>query len=216
MHFCKRSIALILSLLLMTMLAPDKSHGAVISVVPSFPDSNQNSVFDVSHPGNSYGLGAGTVFNPAGYDIRDLFGGMFDSYAPERGRVVFADDQAEGTVETVNVTLASAVSLTNYALWISEDMGSGGSRSTREFKLFAGTTLLDDVTLLDTSGNQSFTSVYGGNGLEISDTLVNAPAAATYTLEFIQNQNANGSSGLRAEEFQAFVPDPPHCHSSAL
>ena len=181
---------------------------ATITVVPNFPDGDPTSVFDVGHAGNSYGLGAGTTFNPAGYDVRDLFGGMFDSFAPERGRVVFADSQASGTVETINVTLASPVSLTNYALWISEDMGSGGARSTREFKLFAGATLLDDVNLLNTSGTQSFTSVYGGNGLKISNALTAAPTTASYTLQFIQNQNAGVGSGLRAEEFVAFTPEP--------
>jgi hypothetical protein len=208
MHVCRLRCASLLSIALFLSASVQIRAAATVAVVPSFPNGDVNSVFDVSHTGNSYSLGTGTVFNPGGLDVRDLFGGMFGAYAPERGRVVFLDDQAKGTVETINVTLANPVSLTNYALWISEDMGTNGSRSTREFKLFAGATLLDDVVLLDTSGSQSFTGVYGGNGLEISDSLSSAPVTANYTLEFIQNQNAGGVSGLRAEEFDAYTPEP--------
>jgi len=208
MRICSVHIVMAVSVGLLLGLAADVRAEATVTVVPSFPDGDVTSVFDVGHGGNSYGLGSGTTFNPAGYDVRDLFGGMFDSFANERGRVVFADNQAKGTVETITVTLASPVSLSNYALWISEDMGSGGARSTREFKLFAGATLLDDVVLLDTSGAQSFTSVFGGNGLKISDTLIGAPTTASYSLQFIQNQNSGVASGLRAEEFEAFTPEP--------
>jgi MYXO-CTERM domain-containing protein len=186
------------------------ARAAVITGVDfsSIPLSNPDSVFDASHTGNQYSLGAGTVFNPAGYDIRDLFGGQFDSYAPERGRVVFADEQPIGTVETVNVTLANPVALQSFDYWFSEDAGTGGARSTREFKLFAGTTLLDDVVVLNNTGQQSLTAVYGNNNVQISDTFLNAPVTANYTLEIVQNQNGSGDSGLRAIEFEAFVPEP--------
>src|ERR1700722_11420425 len=105
MHVCTLRVASLLSFALLLSVSAPIRAAATVAVVPSFPNGDVNSVFDVSHTGNSYSLGAGTVLNPAVYDVRDLFGGMFDPYTPERGRVVFADNQAAETVETINVTL---------------------------------------------------------------------------------------------------------------
>lgn len=182
-----------------------------IQVVPAYPGTTPGDVFDVSNPGIVYALDSTTSFNPVGYDIRDLFGGQFDSYAPERGNVVFADNRAIGSAATVFVTLPNPVRLTGFNLCVAEDGGSStgtGYRSMREFKLFAGATLVDDVHVLDNSGNQTYVGVYGGTILNIADTFSNAPSAASYTLQFIQNQNANDRSGLRVIEFDAAVPEP--------
>ena len=56
-----------------------------------------------------------------------------------------------------------------------------------------------------------YSQVYGGDVIEVSDTLANVPTASSYTLEFIQNQSANVASGVRALEFEASavpVPEP--------
>ncbi len=171
-------------------------------------------MFDVSDPDISYVLGPGTSFAiPAfgGYDIRDLFGGQFTTYTPETSVVIFADEQLIGTVSTVLVTLPAAVSLANFNLWLNEDDDGSGHRSASEFKLYAGQVLIDDVNILDSSGTQTYSEVYGGDVIEVGDTLANAPIASSFTLEFIQNQNANVASGVRALEFEASaapVPEP--------
>jgi hypothetical protein len=65
--------------------------------------------------------------------------------------------------------------------------------------------LLDDVVILNSTGQQTYESVYGSDSIEIADTIANAPVSANYTLEFVQNEAGNG---LRVQEFEAFVPEP--------
>jgi hypothetical protein len=165
------------------------------------PISNPASVFDVSNAGNTYSLGPNTNLNPQGFDIRDLFGGSFGTYGYEHNDVLFDNNQPIGTVETVNVTLASPTSLGSFNLFL-EDDGASGNRSASEFLLYGNGTLIDDVPVLDTTGTQSYTSVYGSNSIEISDSFTGLPADSNYTLEFIQNQDDNSASGIRALDFQ--------------
>jgi hypothetical protein len=179
------------------------------------PISSSASVFDASNTANTYSLGPGNAFIPAGFDVRDLFGGSFGTFGPEQNDVLFADNQPIGAVESINVTLASPVSLSSFSLFM-EDDGTGGQRSCREFLLYSGGQLIDDVSLLDTSGSESYTSVYGSNYLQISDSFAELSPSADYTLDFVQNQPAAGDSGMRALEFQATgisvlaaVPEPP-------
>src|SRR5208337_3778259 len=144
----------------------------------SVPVNEPASVFDVSNPGITYALGSGTSFAACaygGYDIRDLFGGQFTTYTPETGVVIFADQQPIGTVDTVLVTLPTAVSLAYFNLWLNEDGGGSPYRSMSEFRLYAGPVLIDDVDVLDSSGTQTYAQVYGGDVVEVSDTLANAP-----------------------------------------
>ncbi len=199
-------MALVVALLSLLIARPGEAVVITSTTSPSI--SNPASVFDVSHTGNSYSLGANTTFNPAGFDLRDLFGGQYDTYLPELGNVIFADSSPIHTVETVNVTLASAVSLTSFSLWAAEDGNGTGNRSMSEFRLYTGSTLLTDVQVLDNTGTQTYTNVYGSPQILIQGTLTGAPVASSYTLEFIQNQPANSVSGLRLNEFQAFVPEP--------
>jgi len=158
--------ALSAAILLAATVFAEPVAAATISVLGSLPSNNPNDVFDVSQAGNSYGVGPGTTLNAAGYDVRDLFGGQFDPYVPERGGVVFGDNQAIGTVETVTVTLPQPVSIGSFDLILNEDGNNTGNRSTREFKLFSGAILIDDVFILNNSGTQSFTGAYGGNVLK--------------------------------------------------
>ena len=187
------------------------AHAAVIAPVanPLVPVSSPSSVFDFNaHPGNVYGLNLGTVLNPNGIDLRDLFGMGYS--ATEAHNVLFKD-QSKGFVNSVHVILENPVQLSSYALYLQEDSVSG-SRSAREFRLFAGSTMIDDVTLLDTTGTQKYMGVYGGDNLQISNTLTNAPLTNDYTLQFVQNQDG-AFGGVRAEEFAGFttseaVPEP--------
>ncbi|MGD0141273.1 MAG: PEP-CTERM sorting domain-containing protein [Tepidisphaeraceae bacterium] len=206
-----RAIALVVALALAARV-----NAAIIQSVPraGVPVNDPASVFDVSNPGITYALGSGTSFAACafgGYDTRDLFGGQFGTFTPETGDVVFANQQPIGTVDTVLVTLPTAVSLANFNLWLNEDSDGSGHRSASEFKLYAGPVLIDDVNVLDRSGSQTYAEVYGGDVIEVSDVLANAPMAFSYTLECIQNQGANVASGVRALEFEgatAPVPEP--------
>ena len=205
------------------LFAGTASRGAFIGATTAadVPISNPLSVFDASNSGNTYSLEPGTNFIPAGFDARDLFGGSFGTFGPEQNDVLFADGQPIGTVEAVDVTLAAPVSLSSFNLFL-EDDGSSGDRSAREFLLFAGGQLIDDVPLLDTTGTQSYTGVYGSNYIDIGDTFSGLPASADYTLEFVQNHDAGGSSGIRALEFEASgstataVPEPKAAAALAL
>lgn len=204
----------------MTLLGASAAR-ASLTITPispgDVPVSNPASPFDVSNTGNTYSLGPNTNLNP-GFDIRDLFGGSFGTYGYESNDLLFADNQPIGTVDTVNVTLAAPVSLGSFNLFMADD-GISGDRSASEFLLYSGSTLIDDVNILDTSGTQSYTSVYGGNFIEISDSFADLPASSDYTLEFVQNEDPGGTSGVRALDFQgsaalqtpsalASVPEP--------
>jgi hypothetical protein len=196
------------------MMVAGSARGALIqSISPTdVPVFNTDSVFDTSHTGNSYSLQPGTTLAGGGFDARDLFGGSFGTYGYEQNDVIFNNGQSAGTVNAVDVTLAVPVSLTSFNLML-EDDGTSGNRSASEFKLFADGQLVDDVPILSTFGNESYTSVYGNNYIDISDTLAGLPATSDYTLELIQNQGAGGSSGVRALEFEgsggnSSVPEP--------
>jgi len=165
------------------------------------PLSSPTSVFDFNaHPGNVYGLNLGTVLNPNGIDVRDLFGMEYSATEPHN---VLFKDQSKGFVNSVRVILESPIQLKSYALYLKDNTGTGG-RSASEFRLFAGTTMIDDVNLLDSTGTQSYMGVYGGDNLQISNDLVGAPLTNDYTLQFVQNQDGP-FVGVRAEEFQGFV-----------
>ncbi len=187
--------------------APILPNSATITAIASVPAPNTTSLFDVNNAGVSYSLGTNTSLLANGFDIRDLFGGTFGTNQYETGSAIFADNQPKGTVSSVIVTLPSEVSLHWFNLFL-EDDGPNGNRSANEFMLYAGSTLIDDVHILDNTGTESYTSVYGSNFIEIDDFLNAAPASDTYTLSFVQNQDASSSSGIRATEFAASVPEP--------
>ena len=196
------------------MLAAGSAHGALITPISAsnVPVFNTASVFNYSQPGNVYRLQAGTSFIPQGFDVRDLFGGSFGTFGWEQNDVIFNNGLPAATVNAVTATLGSPTSLTSFNLYL-EDDGTNGNRSASEFQLFAGGQLVDDVQILDTYGDQSYTSVYGSNYIEISDTLSGLPDTSSYTMEFIQNQQESGTSGVRALEFEASntptsVPEP--------
>ncbi len=193
-----------------TISAAAAAQGAIIlpTTASDVQISNPSSVFDAGNTGNTYSLEAGTNFIPAGFDVRDLFGGSFGTFGPEQNDVIFDNNQPMGTVESVDVTLASPVSLTSFNLYL-EDDGSSGDRSAREFLLFSNGQLIDDVPILDTTGTQTYTGQYGSNYIDISDTLTGLPLSSDYTLELVQNRDGNGSSGIRALDFQATGTSTP-------
>jgi hypothetical protein len=145
-------------------LATGTAHGALITPIASgdVPVFNTASVFNYSQPGNVYRLKPGTSFIPEGFDVRDLFGGSLGTFGWEQNDVIFNNGQYAGTANAVGVTLGSPTSLTSFNLFL-EDDGTNGNRSASEFELFAGGQLVDDVQILDTYGDQSYTSVYGSN-----------------------------------------------------
>jgi hypothetical protein len=196
------------------MMVAGRVQGALILPITSadVPILDTASVFDVGHIGNTYALEPGTQFIPEGFDVRDLFGGSYGTFGGEHNDVIFDNNQPAGTVNAVDVTLAAPVSLTSFNLYL-EDDGTNGNHSASEFKLFADGQLVDDVPILNTFGDESYTGVYGSNYIDICDSLAGLPAASDYTLELIQNQGSNGNSGVRALEFEATggsssVPEP--------
>lgn len=165
------------------------------------------SVFDVSHPGNVYGVGPGTAFYPfppAAFDVYDIFGGVSHTY--EIGAALFADNQPMGTVNVVTVQLPAPVTLTSFRMFCGDEVNA--MRSMREFRLFAGTTLIANLHMLDNSGTQSYSTVFGGPRLRIDSDILNPIAASDYRLEFVQNIGPGLGSGVRINDFQAFVPEP--------
>lgn len=195
------------------MMMAGRAPAALILPVSSadVPVLNTASVFDTSHTGNMYNVESGTNLSPGGFDVRDFFGGSFGTYGYEQHDVIFENGQPAGTVNSVDVTLNTPVSLTSLNLFL-EDDGTSGNRSASEFKLFAGGQLVDDVPILNTFGNESYTGVYGSNYIDISDTLEGLPLTSDYTLELIQNQGGGGASGVRALDFEASgtssIPEP--------
>ena len=198
------------------VLGAASSRAAVITAITSsdVPISSNTSVFDAGNTGNNYWMGAGTQFIPEGFDVRDLFGGSFGTFGPEQNDVIFNNGSPIGSVESIGVTLSAPVSLDSFSLYL-EDDGTSGDRSASEFKLFAAGQLIDDISLLSTSGTDTYTSVYGSQYIQVGDTFTDAPVTTDYTLEFIQNRDGNGTSGVALLEFQgtgtpalASVPEP--------
>jgi hypothetical protein len=184
---------------------------ATIVGIPSaqVPTSNPSSVFDANtHATNVYGLAPGTTLNQVGMDLRDLFGTAYTPLSAEVRNVLFTD-QPQGFVNAVYVVLDAPVRLANYELYLRDD--TSGSRSARSFRLYAdlaGTTLLDSVTILNNTGTQRYTDVYGGTSIKVTNTLLNAPLSSTYRLEFVQN-TTQAFGGVRTLEFVAFAAPEP-------
>jgi hypothetical protein len=74
------------------------------------------------------------VANP--YDMRDIFGGGFGSYAPEQGNVVFANGKDEGFVNIVEWRTKKSVTVKSFRLFASDDPNTG-DHGFGTFKLWA-------------------------------------------------------------------------------
>ena len=70
MGIFKRAAIFASSVLLLGQMAA----GAIIQGLADYPPTTPGNPFYYTTPGIQYALGTGTAFNPAGYDIRDLFG----------------------------------------------------------------------------------------------------------------------------------------------
>ena len=186
--------------------SPDAAIDAATSVTVKLAGSPQGytagDAFAFDKPGIVFGLGANTLL-VQGTKVEDMFGGRLGTTEP--GDVLFVDSRPAGTAFTVTVQLPAPVAIKRFSVWLNEDTPPI-ARSCRELKLSADGNLVEDVSILDSSGTQTYDSKYGSSGIEIDVDLVGAPASAKYTLDFIQNAPANPSnSGPRVGEFDAFT-----------
>ena len=96
---------------------------------------------------------------PAGnpYDIRDLFGGSYGTYAPEPQRVVFYDGSGgTGYVDNVEWQSPSALGIRRFTMAWGDDHPSNDWRTLAHFTLFGKLTATDAWTALyDTATPQA-------------------------------------------------------------
>ena len=83
-----------------------------------------NSTFDQSPPG-------------LGYDARDVFGGMFTAFAPERGDVVFDDGQPAGYVDYIQWRTPRPTEVSSFTLVYAGDYPVKDWRNLAHFTLQA-------------------------------------------------------------------------------
>jgi len=71
------------------------------------------------------------------YDERDMFGGMFTDYEPERGRVIFTDGFGAGAVHWIEWRVPQPVSLRRIDAYMWGDAIGSDYRHTGELRVFA-------------------------------------------------------------------------------
>jgi hypothetical protein len=73
------------------------------------------------------------------YDMRDIFGGTFGAYSPEKGNVVFANGKSEGFVNIVEWRTQKPVTVKSFRLFANDDPDTG-DHGFGTFRLWAKST----------------------------------------------------------------------------
>jgi len=165
------------------------------------PEPSNIDLWDVS---NGSTVTFCTSLNNSGSDPRDMFGGMFGPYLPERGNVVFQDQVPSTFVHAIEWQTPYLAVITNFNLFLDgdDDPLHLGERSIASFNLYAfdGSSLRP---LFSTNGIQPYM------GLEVlSGCGLPAIASSRWRAEFTQqsiNPVADGPRILELDGFGAVV-----------
>ena len=185
------------------------------SITPSgLPTASPDDLFNISN-GAVVDSNSPLVYQ---YNIEDMFGGMLSTGSEGPGRVLFADDNTNPWIVSmnpgdyyVNFSTSSPILLSSFNLYLQDDFNDTADRTVTDFQLYANTTLIANVTIL-ASGQLNYESVYGSDTIEVSDTF--APVdASSFTAVFTDNPLARPTAdGPRVLGLQGFgtadAPDP--------
>jgi hypothetical protein len=144
--------------------------------------------------------------SPHPYDMRDMFGGSFGDYQPEKGNVVFADGAAEGSVNVIEWRTKSNVVVKSFRLFAYDDPGTM-DRGMGFFRLTAkaaGSQTFDTV-LFEFTPSHPYHYEDAANHLLIAAN-VKAINAQEFKAEFTtwNGQSGPSANGPRIVELDGF------------
>jgi hypothetical protein len=179
------------------------------SILPSSgPGTTPGDLFDVSN-GTVVDSNSPTI---SGYDILDMFGATLGTGSEGPGVVLFADDNTDPWPVSgnpadyfVTFTTSSAITLSSFDLYLQDDFNGTADRTVSDFQLYAGSTLVSNVTIL-APGQVNYDTAYGSDTIVVSDTF--APVVSnTFTAVFTDNPLASSTAdGPRVLGLDGFGP----------
>lgn len=149
---------------------------------------------------------------PDSYDARDIFGGDFGKFAPERFAVIFSDDLVPGFVNFVEWRTKSPVTIRSFRLFAAEDEDHL-YRGFTKFRLLAkplGSTQFS-VVLHEFEPKLPFTYLHDPFLLIESDT--KTVIASEFRAEFVSRTDLPMNQGPRIIELDGFT-DPLETQAS--
>ena len=207
----KRLPAVAVVMLLTVSSSPSAIAAAVVTVLPSPDEGVSDDVFDVSQ---------GTVVTAAWHQQFDsgkfsrasnTFG--FTSEFVEPTWTVFKDFLPASDPDFINFTTPKPVDLSGYRL-ILADGSVSGERGANSFKLFESDDGIDYTLISSTTIANPYTSNYGFNWIEITDT-VNVRGKQFFRIELTRATFA-GTRVIELDAIGEFVPEPSTLTLAAL
>lgn len=150
--------------------------------------------------------------DPDPYDARDIFGGDFGNFPPERFAVIFSDDLAPGFVNFVEWRTKSPVTIRSFRLFAAED-GDHLYRGFTKFRLLAkplGSAQFS-VVIHESEPKLPFTYLHDPFLLIESDT--KTVIASEFRAEFVSRTDLPMNQGPRVIELDGFT-DPLETQAS--
>lgn len=175
-----------------------------ISAVHAFAQST-NDDWDISKGTIVTNVSALNDPAPFHQDVRDAFGGTFGDYGPEIGNVVFNDETGDpGWVDFIEWKSPTALAITDYTMYWSDDFPDHNRRNLRNFNLYGRSSEGDGWTLLDSRitplqvGVSSITGKLAGTPYQF------------WRAEFMRGPSDNiHVDGVRVKEIDGFVAPVP-------
>jgi hypothetical protein len=192
----------IFSLTIAVALTLQSSHALDFGVKNDLWDIAQGTTITANSPFDA------AFGSPHPYDGRDIFGGYFGDYLPERGDVVFDDNQAAGFVHFVEWRTASPVTIGSFKLHAAADGNPTFQREIARFRLLAkssGSTGFD-LTLFDVTLDRPYTYLDAATYLLIQAT-ISPVTAQQFRAEFF-DVGGTPFGGPRVIELDGFAPVP--------
>lgn len=148
---------------------------------------------------------------PDSYDARDMFGGDFGKFAPERYTVIFSDDLTPGFVNFVEWKTRTPVTIRSFRLFAADDVDK--RRGFAKFRLLAKppNSTQFSIVIHEFEPTLPFTYLHDPFLLIESDTTT--VTASEFRAEFVSRTELPGNQGPRIIELDGFT-DPLETQAS--
>jgi hypothetical protein len=144
--------------------------------------------------------------SPSVYDVRDIFGGVFGTFTPEAGAVVFSDEVAPFYTHFVEWRTATPVKIRSFRLFARSDDGDG--REFDSFRLRAkpvGSSQFSAL-LFNTEGPYPYPVRTTASGARLEGNIA-AVLAQEFRAEFISTGSAKrGPRIIELDGFRDYLP----------
>lgn len=146
--------------------------------------------------------------SPHPYDARDIFGGTYGDFIPEKGDVVFNDNQPAGFIHFVEWMTPSPVTIGSFSLHAAADGNPTYQREIARFRLLAksANSSTYDLTLFDAEPARPYTYIDFATLLLIHAD-ISAVTAQEFRAEFY-DVGGTPFGGPRVIELDGFAPVP--------